>query len=121
MKKIAEILKTVEFESSTVKTQQFKDFARTFKREFKKEFAKVGATNIVFNVGHFTISGFFTVNGNVFYFSLSDVRDIKFSMTYSSPTMLMRTAESYKDYSGGTNNYLIIGEHTANEFKAKFL
>ena len=56
------------FESSSGKTPEFLTFFRTFKKEFRKELESIGATNIQINRGHFYVSGFFTVNGQCYYF-----------------------------------------------------
>ena len=86
-------------ESSTVKTPEFKAFARTFKREFSKELEKVGAKLERYTVGHFFVSGFFTnIHGKIFYFSVEDVRDRNVSMLY-------RTAKDFGDFSGGLNQW----------------
>jgi len=92
------------FESSSVKTPEFKSFARDFKREFTQELKSIDATNIKFSVGHFYVSGFFTSKtGQVYYFSLSDVR--------GCPNQLMyRTAKDYKDYTGGMNQWTNISK-----------
>jgi len=99
------------FESSSVKTPEFKRFATTFKRELTQELKSIGATNIKFSVGHFYISGFFTSKtGQVYYFSLSDVRGY--------PTQLMyRTASSYKDYTGGMNQWVSISKGMAQRMR----
>jgi hypothetical protein len=58
-----------------------------------------GCSNLVINNGHFYISGFFTaVSGQIWWFRLEDLR--------WSPTFLIRTAESYTDYTGGSNQYV---------------
>ena len=89
------------FESSSRKTPEFNRFARLFKQAIKQELMET-ARDIVFSVGHFYISGFFTVGrtGQIYYFSISDVRD------YINPQLLVRTAEDYKDYTGGHNQYV---------------
>lgn len=89
------------FESSCSKTPEFKKFARRFRHEVKKMFTD--DTTIVFNTGHFYISGHIQnpINGKWAYFSISDVRD--FRDWYDE--VLVRTAESEVDYTGGTNCY----------------
>ena len=100
------------FESSSGTTPEFKAFYSTFKKEFTAELKSVGATNIVFSKGHFYISGFYTVNGQVWYFNLNDVRGMDYALKnhpYScSSQLLYRTAKDYKDYSGGSNQYVRI-------------
>jgi len=92
------------FESSSGKTPEFKHFARVFKKEFTTELKSIAATDIVFSVGHFYISGFFTINGQPYYFSIPDVRGSE----YRLPQLMYRTAEHYKDYTGGQNRYAKI-------------
>jgi hypothetical protein len=100
MKKTVGLLKA-GFESSSGKTPEFMHFTRVFKKEFTSELKSIGATDINFSVGHFYVSGFFTVHGQAYYFSLSDVR-------WGPSQLLYRTARDYKDYTGGTNRYAEI-------------
>jgi len=103
MKKSITLLKN-GFESSSGTTPEFLTFFRTFKSEFTKELKSIGATEIQIGKGHFYISGFFTINGQAYYISLSDVRDAE----YHIPNLLYRTAQHYKDYTGGSNQYVNI-------------
>jgi hypothetical protein len=104
MKKIAEALKQ-EFESSSGLTQQFADFYRLFKKEFTKVLKNLGAMEIRISRGHFYISGFFQLaDGRIWYFSLGDVRWGSFR-----DKLLIRTAKSFEDYTGGDNNFIDIG------------
>ena len=91
------------FESSCYETPQYKTWYRTFKREFSKFLTDNGATNIqIGKPNHFDMSGFFTNHaGQIFYFSISDLR-------WSKDTMLVRTAKDYKDYTGGTNQFVSL-------------
>lgn len=93
-----------EFESSSQKTPEFTSYARTFESEIKKEIEKVGGTLESFNQGHFYVSGFFKVAGQMYYFSQSDVRH------FPSATLLLRTAQHIKDYTGGSNHYVTMGK-----------
>ncbi len=105
------------FESSSGKTPEFKHFTKVFKKEFSRELQSIGATDIVFSVGHFYISGFFTVNAQPYYFSVP-VLPIKFKVRgmnhlkthpdSSTCKLLYRTAKDYKDYTGGVNRYVRI-------------
>jgi hypothetical protein len=92
------------FESSCSKTPEFKHFARVFKKEFSCELKSIAATDIVFNVGHFYISGFFTIGTQAWYFSIPDVR----GSDYRMPQLMYRTAKHYKDFTGGQNRYVDI-------------
>lgn len=111
MKKTNQLLR-IPFESSSGLTEEFKHFYSTFRTEFKKELKTIGATDIVFNRGHFYVSGFFTVNNQAYYFSISDVRNFIYSKVndpYSCiHKMLYRTAQNYKNYTGGHNQYIDI-------------
>jgi hypothetical protein len=108
MKKTLEMLYN-GFESSSTLTPEFAQFFKTFKSEFKKELVSQGATNIVFYRGHFYISGFCTINNQVWYFSLPDVRGINHCLNETCMGKLMyRTANDYEDYRGGTNRYATI-------------
>ena len=100
------------FESSSGKTPEFKAFTRVFKKEFTKELKSIAATDIVFSVGHFYVSGFFTVNGQPYYFRLPDVRGMDYCLKANPDStlcqLLYRTARDYKDYTGGENRYARI-------------
>jgi hypothetical protein len=94
------------FESSSTLTPEFAQFYRTFKSEFTKELLSVGATNIVFSRGHFYVSGFCTINGQIWYFSLSDVRGMEHCLNqWCSGQLMYRTAQHYKDWTGGRNQW----------------
>lgn len=89
---------------------EFKKFTSLFKSFMKTELEKIKATNIVFSVGHYYISGFFTnANGQPFYFSISDVRGSLPVSGYQHPLMY-RTAKDYKDYTGGSNRWINMEE-----------
>lgn len=107
------------FESSSGTTPEFLNFVRTFKREFTKELKSVGATDIKIGKGHFYVSGFFTVNGQPYYFSLSDVRGMDYALENHPNTcgsqLMYRTAQDYKDYTGGSNQWISIKSGMAKE------
>ena len=92
------------FESSCSTTEEFLNFVRTFRSEFTEELKSIGATDIQIGKGHFYVSGFFTVDGQIWYFSLSDVR----GMEYYLNKLMYRTAKDYKDFVGGQNRYVTI-------------
>jgi len=91
------------FESSSGLTPQFKAFARLFKKLIKKEIGKKGCELLTFNRGHFYVSGFFRKGEQIYYFSISDVRDC-----YNIPNMLYRAVTSTRDFTGGHNQYVNI-------------
>ena len=108
MKKSIALLKK-GFESSCSTTQEFLNFVRTFRSEFTKELKSIGAADIQIGKGHFYVSGFFTVDGQVWYFSLSDVRGMEYCLNQSCMGKLMyRTAKDYRDFTGGYNRYATI-------------
>lgn len=109
MKKTLKLLRN-DFESSSGLTPEFAEFFKTFKSEFTKELNTIGATDITFSRGHFYVSGFFTVDGQIWYFNIGDVRGMVHAMDNGScmGKLLYRTALSNKDYTGGTNRYATI-------------
>ena len=111
MKKTLELLKQ-GFESSSGKTPEFMEFTKVFKKEFTKELKSINAIDIIFSIGHFDISGFFTIDKQAWYFSIPDVRDMDYGLEiYPNSCMnqlLYRTAKDYKDYTGGYNRYAKI-------------
>jgi hypothetical protein len=102
MKQIKALLER-GFQSSSGKTPEFSAFARLFKKHFTKELESVGALLKVYSIGHFYVSGFFTIDEQLFYFSISDVRNYKEQGHWGS--VLIRTAQHLKDFTGGTNTY----------------
>ncbi len=118
MKKSLALLKK-GFESASNLTPEFAQFYRTFKSEFTKELQSIGANDIVFSRMHFCLSGFFTLDGQAWYFSLSDVRGMEYGFRINpdscSNKLLYRTAKHYKDYSGGSNRYAKIETGMAQE------
>lgn len=109
MKKSIELLKQ-GFESSSYKTPEFINFANTFKRELTKELKNADCTLVKYNVGHFYVYGFFkTPSGELYYFSLGDLRGSEILMRESSGMkMLYRTAITTDDYTGGRNQWVDI-------------
>ena len=103
MQKVATALNQ-EFISSSGLTQQFADFFILFKREFVRALKKhFDIAEIRINRGHFYASGFFQLtDGRIWYFSLGDVR-------WGDGKLLIRTAKSFEDYTGGSNNFVDIG------------
>jgi len=99
------------FESSSGQTPQYLAWYRLFRREFTKFLIAIGATQIqIGKPNHFDMSGFFTVGTQAWYFSISDLRG-------SKDKMLIRTVKSYKDYTGGLNQYVRLdnGERAFSE------
>ena len=72
---------------------------------FKAELVKNDFTDISLKKGHLYLSGFATKksDGKIIYFSYS----VDSSM---GDVVLVRTAESYKDYTGGNNHFFSFDE-----------
>jgi hypothetical protein len=94
-----------EYESSSTRTKQYLTFCRVFKRQFKKllnetfDIAKIE----IAKPNHFDQYGYFELkNGNIYYFSVGDLR--------WRTTFLLRTAISFTDSTGGSNNYCNIDD-----------
>ena len=91
------------FESSCYKTEEFIQFSRDFKSDLKKIIGDA-YTLVNFSVGHFYLSGFIEnkATKKLAYFSTSDVRGCNNEWHNS---LLIRTAEHIKDFSGGRNKF----------------
>lgn len=97
------------FGSGVRNSPEFHDFFEKFKKSFTYQLKRLNATEIEFSKGHFGLSGFFKVNSQYYYFSLSDVRHNLHSTNYDGKiNLLMRTAKHNKDYTGGSNNFVTI-------------
>ena len=93
-----------EFESSSCRTPQYLKAHRTFKREFTKLLKPITKEILISKPNHFDISGFFKLNDDIiYYFSIGDLRWNK--------TFLIRIAKNFKDYTGGSNNYLSLDKN----------
>lgn len=77
-----------------------------FESDFKqllKGFAKdIDAQLITFNSGHYSFSAFIERKGKFAYIAISDVRHFKNDWR---DAILVRTAKSEKDFSGGHNTF----------------
>jgi hypothetical protein len=81
--------------------QDFKEFFRLESNRIKKHLKSIGGTKIELSMQFYYFSGFFTSkSGQVYYISSSDVRHFGYDK------LLYRTAKDYKDYSGGSNQYV---------------
>ena len=103
------------FESDSIKTEEFKTFARAFRTDIKEQI-KNDFILEEFNTNHFYISGFLksVENGKYVYFSISDVR---YFLNEWNDKILIRTAEHLKDYTGGNNNYTTLEEFNSKALK----
>lgn len=93
-----------DFQTSSGLTPQFDEFQRKFRRRFRSFLRKLGATDIKMSRNHFIVNGNFTIDGQAYYFSTGDVRNI--TERGVSDSMLVRTVEDYGDHRGGHNRYV---------------
>lgn len=105
MKDVLKRLKAGIKDEGCYTSKDFKNFARLFKNRFNKEILKVGGTNHEQHTGHYYLSGFFDVNNQSYYYSISDVRHFRVD------NILIRTAQNHKDFTGGSNHYIPLGEN----------
>lgn len=96
-------------ESACYDTPEFIAFVAAFTREFTKELKSVGATDIQFRKGHFSVSGFYTIGTQAWYFSLSDVRGAFPISGINGIPVMYRTCKDYADYTGGRNQWVAMG------------
>ena len=93
--------KNWEFTSGPVIDEDFRVFARLFKK-YITQHLPTGSQLVTFSRGHYEVSGFIQRQGKYVYFSVSDVR---FFPGKWQSEILVRTATSDKDYTGGVNRY----------------
>ena len=114
MVKTIKSFKNYDFESWDVPEKYQGDFAPAnyfrgefipvARREMKKVAASIGAEMVEFSPSHFYFSAFFKKDGKFVYVNVGDVR-------YESnwyDNVLIRSAKSEKDYTGGSNNFCSI-------------
>lgn len=92
--------KNWEFSSGSTTGQDFNLFQKEFKKHIKKILLP-GMELINFGANHYYLSGFIKKEKKFFYFSISDVRHFPGNWFRN---ILIRTAKSEKDYTGGSNN-----------------
>jgi len=97
-------LLSFEFESSCGRTPQYLEFYKVFKKEFGNVL-KPYISKIEFSKpNHFDVTGFFELNDKrVYYFSIGDLR-------WDKGSILIRTATSFKDYTGGRDEDVELDE-----------
>lgn len=82
-------------------SQEFKDFYKKEKKRLLRIFDLFICTKVEISYGFYYFSGFFTAdNGQIYYFSSQDVRYNGYEK------LLIRTAKDYKDYTGGSNQWV---------------
>ena len=103
MKHIIKYL-SMQFESSSGITPEFAQFAKDYKKALKENTPDYNLVS--YSRGHFEVSGFLEhkETKKLVYFSTSDVRGSQ--DWYNS--ILIRTAQHIKDYTGGMNNYTTL-------------
>lgn len=101
--------KSWQFTSGSSIGKDFQTFSRIFRNWLKKNIP-TGASVASYNRGHYYLSGFIERNGKYVYFTVGDVR---FSAIWST-NILVRTAKSSKDYTGGMNNYTTLDRFCKN-------
>lgn len=94
--------------------QDFKQFFRREKKRLTEILKAKGCTQIELGYGFYYFSGFFTSpSGQVYYLSCSDVRHFDYNR------LLIRTAQHYKDYTGGSNQYCSTDKQSLINFNLK--
>lgn len=80
--------------------QDFRSFFTKERNRIAKKLTELGCKDLYISRQFYYYSGFFTSKtGQIYYFSISDMRH------FPENQLLYRTATSYKDYSGGGNQY----------------
>lgn len=102
--------KTWEFTTGIETGEDFEVFARLF-REYIRKHVPSGAKLVKFSKNHYEVSGFIERYGNFVYFSIDDVR---FFAGEWFRNILIRTAESVEDFTGGPNNYTSLEDFPVN-------
>ena len=78
--------------------QDFKDFYKSEKKKITAALKKLGAVDIQMSMQFYYFYGMYTIGEQTWYFSCSDVRHFDYEIMY-------RKTNSYKDCTGGSNNY----------------
>ena len=99
-----------EFSSGGTIGDDFRVFTRLFKKQVGGSLP-AGARIVNFSRGHYYISGFIERDGRFVYFSMSDVRHFPGGW---HDNILIRTAKSDKDYTGGSNCYTTLDNFQRN-------
>ena len=86
---------------------QYREFHRVFKRELTNLLKPYTIKIDIHKPNCFDITGFFQLKDNrIYYFSLGDLR-------WDKNLLLIRTAKDFKDYTGGSNNNIIMDKDFA--------
>lgn len=87
---------------------EFKQFAKDLRNALKRELKPLNINIESFTIGHYFASGFVERDGSYVYFSYDLNRGFPVDL-YARDChagILVRTAESAKDYRGGHNNFV---------------
>lgn len=93
-----------EFSSGPTTGADFQIFARLFRKCIRQTLPP-GTHLVNVSTGHYYISGFVQRGDKFVYFSISDVRHFPGEWHRN---ILVRTAKSEKDYTGGSNGYTAL-------------
>lgn len=99
--------KAVEDDGAYV-SDDFKDFCKDLRAYLKKTVARKGWTLDTFSPSHYDVSGFLVKDNKYIYFSYSVPRgeiNMDFNRHDAMCGVLIRTADSNSDYSGGSNHF----------------
>lgn len=93
-------------------SEDFKKFGSYMKRQLKQSSESRGFSLAKFTVGHYYVSGFFEQNGKYVYFSYELNRNSAIDFVKKSiiNSFLYRTASGLNDYTGGSNNFAVLGD-----------
>jgi hypothetical protein len=105
-----EAFKSWEFSSGSTTGSDFKVFSRLYKKWVTRNLPD-GAKLDTFSSGHYDLYSFIEKDGKYVYFSISDVRYFPGGW-YEN--ILIRTAKSNKDYTGGSNDYTTMSRFRDN-------
>jgi len=93
-----------DFESSSGRTPQYLEFHKVFKKEFTAMLKSFTTELELSKPNHFDVTGFFKMDdGRIYYFSVGDLR-------WAKDSMLIRTADGFKDYTGGSNGFINLND-----------
>lgn len=93
-----------EFSSGPTTGADFQVFARLFRKCIRQSLSP-GTRLVNVNTGHYDLSGFVQRGDKFVYFSISDVRHFPEEWHRN---ILVRTAQSETDYTGGSNDYTTL-------------
>lgn len=98
------------FENSCFVTKDFASFSRKLKNALKADAEEADLELVAYSRGHFEVSAFLenSYTGKIVYLRVSEVRDRDCAAAMSC--VLIRTAKSVKDFTGGQNYFVPLTE-----------